>query len=332
MLREGYYFPEQRKEEQIIRFIHRRWVSFWPWIIFLSLMILLPIILFFLWGGVISASFGPEDTRYFIVGLSAYYLITLAIFLTSWIGHYLNVVLITPERLIDIRQNGLFNRTVAEQSLLRVQDVSARMDGFFQTFFLYGTLIVETAGESPNFIIPDLPTPNEIANTILKLHEDLIKKSGFDEEDMSSGVGLESQPNLINKHKKSEVSQKKEIESAIDKLYNKFENHTHAVSSLSTSNVSDKTNHEEPILPEKKQVEIFKNPEIKQNVEYNKPEITNSQAIETKIKPEVKKIFKKEPIEDINTKNSADSKNTSLAETHGLVQEGELEEGVQIKL
>lgn len=203
MLSEGYYFPEQRHEEQIIRFIHRRWLSFLPWIVFITLMVILPIILFSLWRDTIINSFGPEDVRYFIVGLSAYYLITLAVFLTAWIGYYLNVVLITPERLIDIRQNGLFNRLVAEQSLLRVQDVSARMNGFFQTFFLYGTVVVETAGESPNFVIPDLPMPNEVANTILKLHENLMKKTGFEEGDVSSGIGLEVPVHISKKRRQS---------------------------------------------------------------------------------------------------------------------------------
>jgi hypothetical protein len=314
MLKEGYYFPEQRKEEQIIRFIHRRWVAFWPWIIFLGLMIMLPIILLGLWRNTITASFGPEDTRYFIVGLGAYYLITLAVFLTSWIGHYLNVVLITPERLIDIRQNGLFNRVVAEQSLLRVQDVSARMDGFFQTFFLYGTLIVETAGESPNFVIPDLPTPNEIANTILKLHEDLVKKSGFDEEDMSSGVGLESRPNLTKKQNKTkEHDIKKEIESEIDKLYSHPQGEVATPLSLSLNDSLDKKNTDKL----KNKTDLSETKKEPFGIEKN---VSDESEVKTIAKTEPGNISIQSKEKDSQEKNSDN------------IQEGDLREGVQVKL
>jgi len=195
MLTRSQYFPEQKRDEQIVLFIRSHWMSFLPWIIFISAMIIAPLILVVTLRDNIIQIFPVRDRAYHIIGLSAYLLIVLAIFLTAWISFYLNVMIVTPEHLVDIRQNGLYNRKVSEQSLLRVQDVSAHMEGFFQTFFHFGTIYVETAGEAPNFKIPNIPDPNRVANKILKLHEDLVKESGFKDKDMAQGIGLEKTKN-----------------------------------------------------------------------------------------------------------------------------------------
>lgn len=192
MLSKGHYFPNQGKEEQIVLFIKRHWLSFMPWMIFIGLMMTTPIVMFFALRDVIIQSFDGPDRIYLIIGFSSYLLIAFAVFLTAWISYYLNVAIITPEHLVDIRQSGLFNRKVSEQSLLRVQDVSAHMSGFFQTIFNYGTVNVETAGEAPNFTMPSIPNPSHVTNTILKLHEELVKRSGYDQQDLAEGIGLES--------------------------------------------------------------------------------------------------------------------------------------------
>ena len=191
MLPKGTYFADQKQNEQVVLFIRRHALSFLPWMVFISLMVILPIIFYYNWKDFVFSALPPRDFNYAIIGVSAYYLIVIAVFLTAWIGYYLSVAIITPEHLVDIRQDGLFNRRISEQSLLRVQDVSAHMQGFLQTFFHYGTVFVETAGEAPNFVIPSIPYPNRVANTILKLHEEMVNRAGFEDKDLVSGVGLE---------------------------------------------------------------------------------------------------------------------------------------------
>jgi hypothetical protein len=48
-----------------------------------------------------------------------------------------------------------------------VEDVSAEQKGFLPTFFNYGTLVVQTAGEMENFVFPYCPNPNKYADRIL---------------------------------------------------------------------------------------------------------------------------------------------------------------------
>src|SRR3990167_4508371 len=162
MLKKGSYFSEQDHDEKVVLFIRRHWLAFLPWIVIIFMMILIPAILIIVYGSQVPELFFGTNRAFLIVGVGSYLLITLAVFLTAWTGYYLNVAIITPEHLVDIRQSGLFNRKVSEQSLLRVQDVSARITGIMQTFFRYGMVFVETAGEAPNFEMLNIPLPNKI--------------------------------------------------------------------------------------------------------------------------------------------------------------------------
>jgi membrane protein YdbS with pleckstrin-like domain len=174
MLTREQYFPGQAPEEQIALFIRRHWLAFLPWIIVTPILIFVFLtVIILLW-----VSVSPDLRVAFIFGTSTYYLLVLFVFLRAWMSYYLDVTIVTERRLIDIEQDGIFARRIAEQSLLRVQDVSAGQNGFLQHLFNYGNLYIETAGEQPNFELHNLPRPNEIAQTILNLHDRLIDGGG----------------------------------------------------------------------------------------------------------------------------------------------------------
>jgi uncharacterized membrane protein YdbT with pleckstrin-like domain len=172
VLDRGNYFSGQSRDEKIVLFVRRHWMAFAPWALITFILLIIPIIAYFY---IYSTVFGLVGIYWIIVIYSIYYLSVLAIFLNSWLNYYLNTTIVTTDHLVDIRQNGLFNRQVAEQSLLRVQDVSSRMKGILQTFFRYGRVFVETAGDTPNFELNNVPRPYKVANTIIGLHQDLIK-------------------------------------------------------------------------------------------------------------------------------------------------------------
>lgn len=179
-------FPGQYEGEQVLIFVRRHWMAIIGWIFLALIMLAIPVI-------VISAMlaingpgfFGGSHLVYTALIVCAALLVTNAVFLTAWIEHYLDVAIITPERLIHITQIGLFSRHVAELSLLRVQDVSARTNGYIQTLFQYGEVMVESAGDAPNFVITFAPKPHIIANTILTLHDRLTNADSLaDREDL----------------------------------------------------------------------------------------------------------------------------------------------------
>ncbi|MBI2589679.1 PH domain-containing protein [Candidatus Berkelbacteria bacterium] len=177
--KESDLFPGQLENEEILIFVRRHWMAFAGWLLFVLVMLIIPIVIFFT---VVSYQgigfFKGLNLVLTSLTIGGYLLITDAVFLTAWIEHYLDVAIITPERLLHVKQVGLFNRRVAELSLLRVQDVSAQMNGYIQTFFRYGTVVVESAGEAPNFVMNYVPKPHVIANTILMLNDRLAMRIG----------------------------------------------------------------------------------------------------------------------------------------------------------
>ncbi len=100
---------------------------------------------------------------------SAWYLFVLLFFFTQFVDFFLDVWIVTNERLIDILQRGLFARTIKEARLYRVQNVRIEIKGVFQTFFHFGDVIVETAAEGGQLHLDNIPQPDVVARKILEL-------------------------------------------------------------------------------------------------------------------------------------------------------------------
>jgi len=217
MLNRGSYFSGQSRDEKVILFRKRHWITFLPWV-FVSIFLLtaVPIVVYytivdyFMDISSFEVIFRQKPAVYWLIIIyTSWILSVFAIFLYAWMNYYLNTTIITAEHLVDIRQNGWFNHKVAEQSLLRVQDVSANMRGIFQTAFKYGKVVVETAGDTPNFEIPSIPKPYRVANVIMKLHQNLVENNNQQSSIVEAEGDLKPRENtkvaskIVNNHQKS---------------------------------------------------------------------------------------------------------------------------------
>jgi hypothetical protein len=90
-----------------------------------------------------------------------------------WVLYYLNVNIVTNERVVDITQKSLLHHTIAELHLNRIQDVTAEVHGFFETFLDYGNVHLQTAGETERFVFSRVANPTKISKMILDLYEQL---------------------------------------------------------------------------------------------------------------------------------------------------------------
>ncbi|HIA92079.1 TPA: hypothetical protein EYO12_03115 [Candidatus Saccharibacteria bacterium] len=91
-----------------------------------------------------------------------------------------NELIVTSENLVQILQTSLFSSAVSQLSLEKVQDVTAIKRGFFASVFNFGTIQVETAGETANFAFRLAKDPVVAAKQINEAHEKFIKKYGID--------------------------------------------------------------------------------------------------------------------------------------------------------
>lgn len=111
------------------------------------------------------------------LAVSAYGLFISLFLFFSFIDYYLDVWLITSQRIIDIKQEGFFSRTVSELKLFQIQDVTSELKGFFKFIFRYGDVHVQTAGEVQRFAFRQIPHPEEVRDLIIKLADgDKTKK------------------------------------------------------------------------------------------------------------------------------------------------------------
>lgn len=163
-------------------------MAFFPWIVFgpVLVIVILAVVLT-LWTPVESAIQGSNEFQVVTIVLTATALLVVAFaLLRAWMSYYLDVTIVTERRLIDIQQRGIFVRRIAEQSLLRVQDVTARQKGFWQHFFNYGLIYIETAGREQNFELQNIPRPTDVATTIMNLHERLVAEGQREFEEVTA--------------------------------------------------------------------------------------------------------------------------------------------------
>ena len=103
---------------------------------------------------------------------SIYYLSVYLFFYAQFIDFYLDLWIVTNDRIVDIEQHGLFSRTTSEVDLYRIQDVTADVHGFLPTILNYGNLTVKTASDNIHIIFYDIPNPGEVRSALVELSEE----------------------------------------------------------------------------------------------------------------------------------------------------------------
>lgn len=133
-MREGEYLVSIMRKHWFILFIH---------IIPFKVLFLLPFGILALISA-INMSDAQIATIVFFGAL--WMLIFLMAIFTIWTNYYLDIWIVTNQRIMDIEQKTLFNREVKTLRMETVQDVQTDKVGIFQEFLNFGTLRVQTAG------------------------------------------------------------------------------------------------------------------------------------------------------------------------------------------
>lgn len=173
-------FPNKRENEVVLMFLRRHWIVLAKLMVMSVAMCFMPVIIYFailnyttMWD---SASFNGI----FILLASAFYLFVLLFTFSNFIDYYLDVWIVTDMRVVNIEQRGLFARTISENDLAKVQDVTSDVKGLVATFLKYGDVFIQTAAEKERFVFKQVPNPDEIARKISNLAQGVQKKVGAD--------------------------------------------------------------------------------------------------------------------------------------------------------
>lgn len=86
-----------------------------------------------------------------------------------WTDYYLDLWIVTDQRIISVDQISLFNRKVTTLSHERIQEITVKEENFMQAFFKYGTLDIETASPTDgDATMEGIPHPEHVRKTILE--------------------------------------------------------------------------------------------------------------------------------------------------------------------
>lgn len=165
-------YINQKSYEQILLKIRRHPVTLVPVILSFAVLLVMPVIVFFLIRATTPTFFDNDGTMIFLWLLtSAYYLSVALFYYTYFVNYYISMLIITNDRLMLIAQQGIFSRTISELDLYKIQDITSAINGFFPTLFNYGNLLIQTASEMDKFYVLKVPNPEHLRQQILDLAE-----------------------------------------------------------------------------------------------------------------------------------------------------------------
>jgi hypothetical protein len=112
---------------------------------------------------------------FFVVGFAGLFL--WMHFFASWSDHWLDAWIITNNRIIDIEQKGFFNREVSSFPLDKIQDITYTIAGIIPTWLHFGDIRIQTASISEDFIMRQVPFPEDIKEHLVAVIENTKTKS-----------------------------------------------------------------------------------------------------------------------------------------------------------
>ncbi len=169
-------FPGQQADERICLVLRGHWIQLASriaiWALFAAFLAL---------GDWLIAGYVPVLNTapyiYYVDLLKTLYVMFLTLgLLIIWVMYYLNMQIITNERIVDITQRSLIHHTISELHLSRIEDVTAEVSGVFGTLLDYGHVYIQTAGETERFVFHQVPNPQAIEKLILDLYDQLPKE------------------------------------------------------------------------------------------------------------------------------------------------------------
>jgi len=156
--------------EEIFLKVRKHKLVFILEVIFIVPAVLLPPVAYYFlkFLGKIEVS---SDTFYLLLFAYSIFLLFLwIIFFKIWTDYYLDILIVTNKRVVDVEQKGFFHRDVSTLRLDRIQDLRVNLKGVLATFLDFGEIYIQTAGEAREFVMRYVPNPNHVKSVIYELH------------------------------------------------------------------------------------------------------------------------------------------------------------------
>jgi hypothetical protein len=156
-------FETQDPQETILLVLRRHPITNLSWILLTILGLLAPAVTLV----VPLIDFLP--VKFQVMTVVVWYLLVVGYVIEQFLSWYFNVYVITDERIIDFDFYALIYKRVSETKIDRIEDVTFEMTGVWRSLFNYGTIFIQTAGESREFDFEDTPRPQTVVKFLNEL-------------------------------------------------------------------------------------------------------------------------------------------------------------------
>jgi uncharacterized membrane protein YdbT with pleckstrin-like domain len=163
-------FETQEETEKVILFLRQHFIVNLPWILVTIVLVIAPTVIFPILIRALSLNMA-FPVSYYVVGTMFWYLATFGFALSSFIGWFFNIYIVTNERIVDIDFFYLLYKKFSQAELTKIQDINYTSGGVLAAMFNFGNVVVETAGEAPNIDFELIPFPEKVVETIRELTE-----------------------------------------------------------------------------------------------------------------------------------------------------------------
>lgn len=166
--------------EKVIYSLRRHPIIFVGDVLLILILVAAPLGLYFgiglMWPELLS---GPISGPVLILTASAYYFLVWLFFMMNFVDYYLDLWIVTNDRVLNVEQHSLFSRTISELDLANVQDVTSEVKGVLAFVFGYGNVYIQTAAEKGRFVFEQVHDPEEIRKNMLEIVSEDRKREGW---------------------------------------------------------------------------------------------------------------------------------------------------------
>ncbi len=143
-------FEGQHPNENVLHFHHRH-----PVVMRKSLVAMLLILVI----GLVPFAFVPwQQWTWYLAGGGL--ILSIIVFLYGYISWYFTYIIVTDMRILQVKQQGLFNRELVGIDLEKIQSINLEVKGIQQTLLKFGTIVIQTiAGD---LIIHNMHHPQKV--------------------------------------------------------------------------------------------------------------------------------------------------------------------------
>ena len=168
---------ELEEGEYIVTTLRKHWWQITVWAFGLLLMAFLPLVVVVLFFMVIPNVGVDSYANYIGLFYSVWITVLWVLFFIEWTDYYLDIWVITNNRIVDINHNGLFSREVSTLRLEDIEDITTELQGFLSVFLKFGLILIQTAGSRNEFCITNADNPEKVRQVIYNLLGDAKKRN-----------------------------------------------------------------------------------------------------------------------------------------------------------